>query len=288
MGVKDLIRFMKKTSPTCFTTSFDQWKNNILPRTELKIAIDVPILAYRIAYKNGINQLHDEIIAFASRFKSTVGVPIFVFDGEKLKEKDEERAKRENARSIRAAKEEVNTIEKRSLFDGEEILVEITPQVFVPPRRQDYEKMIMTLTSLGYECKRSKYEAEALCAMLCRNGDVHAVITEDSDCFAYGCPNVILQFNPTLSNQNNALVVNFESVLSGLNLSPIQFIEFCVLLGNDFNDRIHLVGPVKSLHLIKSHENLNTILTELDANELQRERMQKSREIFLNFCYEKE
>merc|ERR1719359_1904294 len=39
------------------------------------------------------------------------------------------------------------------------------------------------------------YEADAQLAYMCRIGWVHAVISEDSDLLAYGCPNTIFKMN---------------------------------------------------------------------------------------------
>jgi hypothetical protein len=46
------------------------------------------------------------------------------------------------------------------------------------------------LVDEGVEFIVAPYEADAQMAYLAINGDVHAVITEDSDLLVYGCPRV--------------------------------------------------------------------------------------------------
>ena len=46
------------------------------------------------------------------------------------------------------------------------------------------------LKERGVEYLVAPYEADAQMAYLAINGDVHAVITEDSDLLVYGCPRV--------------------------------------------------------------------------------------------------
>jgi exonuclease-1 len=47
---------------------------------------------------------------------------------------------------------------------------------------------LQSLKSLGVSYVVAPYEADAQIAYLARRGDVHVVITEDSDLLAYACP----------------------------------------------------------------------------------------------------
>merc|ERR1719478_235990 len=49
------------------------------------------------------------------------------------------------------------------------------------------------------------FEADAQLAYLCRVGWVHAVITEDSDLLAYGCPNTIFKMDRNGNGDNIVL-----------------------------------------------------------------------------------
>lgn len=55
--------------------------------------------------------------------------------------------------------------------------------------------LIEELRKLGIQFVVAPYEADAQLAYLCRTGVVDAVITEDSDLIAYGCPRVLFKLD---------------------------------------------------------------------------------------------
>jgi 5'-3' exonuclease len=118
---------------------------------------------------------------------------------------------------------------------------------------------------------------------------VSAVITEDSYVLAYLCGSVILHCNAKEETVNVCLA------MEDLDLVPSQFIDLCVLLGNDFNPRIKNIGPKKSLALLKKHGTLDKILEwgrvwNASIRELSEEdirAMKHTRRIFQSFCGEK-
>ena len=54
---------------------------------------------------------------------------------------------------------------------------------------------MQALKAINVRYMVAPYEADALMAYLAKNGMVDAVITEDSDLIAYGCPCVILKLD---------------------------------------------------------------------------------------------
>jgi 5'-3' exonuclease len=287
MGIKDLVSFLKKRDPDIFSTSFSSWQESLTQNTSstkrLRIAIDVPILAYKLAYISGTDVLVQRILHFALKFKETA-TPIFVFDGENLVEKTEEKAKRAAAFKKRPLPP---VSETRRLFadDEFEIVVELGPPACKQPCKKDYVLMKEALLAAGYECQSAKFEAEALCAYLCSDNvrQADAVLTEDSDAFAYCATNVILRYGSA-----DCIVVESRKMFESLQISPDCFIDLCVLLGNDFNERLHLIGPVKALSLLQKHSNLSQVLEFLEVADEKKQRMLKSRFIFKSFCFEQE
>jgi flap endonuclease-1 len=279
MGIKDLIPFLKQHAPEAFTL-FDEWISN---KETLRIAIDVPILAYKLAYVSGTDALVSRILSFAESFSAKNVTPLFVFDGNNLPEKMEERIRRATAFSKRPRAPEKET---RQLFADEQISVELGPPPCMQPNKSDYAKMKDALEKAGYECRTAKFEAEALCSYLCSTKVVDAVLTEDSDAFAYCAPFIILRYG----NKNEAVIAETQKIIHKMNLTNESFVDLCVLLGNDFNDRIHLIGPVKSYALLQKHSSLVSVLENVNGSvaEEHKKRMLKSREIFLSYCYEDE
>jgi flap endonuclease-1 len=134
----------------------------------------------------------------------------------------------------------------------------------------------------GIETATAKFEAEALCSYLCKQGTVDIVITEDSDTLAYLCPNVLLNWK-----NDREEVVSILPVLSALELSASEFQDFCVLLGKDFNSRIKGVGPIKAMELIKKYRSLQ-LLIESNKHDVCVPSVLASQKLFRSTCYEDE
>ena len=115
---------------------------------------------------------------------------------------------------------------------------------------RDFAKLI------GVTCIDASTEAELTCADLCKNGAVSAVLSEDSDALAYGADVLLTKFN--VSN-GSCVRICMSNVLDSLHLTYLQFVDFCILLGTDYNTNIKFVGPDKSLSLIKQHGSIEHI-----------------------------
>ena len=50
------------------------------------------------------------------------------------------------------------------------------------------------------------------------------------------------------------------SVREALDLSPSAFLDFCILLGTDASERLHMVGPAKAYNLIRKYGSIEAIL----------------------------
>jgi 5'-3' exonuclease len=68
----------------------------------------------------------------------------------------------------------------------------------------------------------------------------------DSDVLAFGIPHVVQYFGTVGENW-----FCLQDILTELNITLDQFRWMCVLLGNDFNDRLKGKGPVTILPVIR-------------------------------------
>lgn len=132
------------------------------------------------------------------------------------------------------------------------------------------------IEALGYDHYLAKGEAEALCASMAIEGSVDAVITEDGDVMAYGCPFLLCKWT-----RGQCDVIALDDLLKGLDLSFDAFRDFCIMSGCDYNSRAKLppnpkakvkegkepqprpVGAVTALKLIQEHGSLDKIEKEL-------------------------
>jgi flap endonuclease-1 len=275
MGIKDLLPFLSKRAPEAFVP-FAQWK--AAQAQPLVVAIDTPIFMFKYAYSVGAGQaLRARMIKFALELREKGLEPIFVFDGQQLPDKDCERARRAQAQQ----KAVINSHRNDTLtLCGEEIEVERTTAPAARPHRDDYAQLKADFVGAGIRTDTALFEAEAKCAHLCAVKEVCAVMTEDSDALAYLSEAVILGWN------KNERVANAVVAARALGLTQTQFQEFCVILGNDFNERIKGLGPVKALRSLKKHGSMRGVLHSEGVEPADSDRMAKTHEIFRSKCYE--
>lgn len=131
-------------------------------------------------------------------------------------------------------------------------------------------------------------EGEKFCSYLVKTGMCSAVYTTDTDCIAFGAPLIITN----IDFYRNIFEVSQTSVIySKLNISHSQFIDFCIMLGCDFNTKLKGYGFNKLWAIIEKNnllentsktliEHLKETLTDISWDDVKEERC---REIFSNF-----
>lgn len=110
---------------------------------------------------------------------------------------------------------------------------------------------------------QAQEEAEKICVYLCKIGLSEGVISEDTDILAYF--NDLSIFNIDI-NKNIIKYIKFDNLLSCLELNKEQFLDFCIMSGNDYNPNIYKIGSIKSYNLIKKHNNIENIDKMTDLN----------------------
>jgi len=141
----------------------------------------------------------DKFIHFFIRMCEVLRVhkvkPVIVFDGARLPAKAKEEQSRTDNRE-KARKEAMEMLERRN--NGEyvdERVLSSTCGTAIKVTGQMIARLQSALTELGIQYVVSPYEADAQLAYMCRVGIVHAVISEDSDLLAYGCPSTFYKMD---------------------------------------------------------------------------------------------
>lgn len=102
---------------------------------------------------------------------------------------------------------------------------------------------------MGIKYIQADTEAECLCAYLCRQKYVSAVVTKDSDIFVYRCPIVITQVEKKYQlgrPKHKCTYVIYEDMLDIMNMKEDEFIDFCILSGTDYNDNLAIIQEKKA------------------------------------------
>ncbi|KAL1726263.1 PIN domain-like protein [Schizophyllum commune] len=128
-----------------------------------------------------------------------------------------------------------------------------------PPTEATYRESKEILAVLGVPCidATGAFEAEALASAMVLGGLADYVVSEDTDVLVYGAP--LLR---NLSNRQGPLVLLPACLWDLLHLSRKEYVDFALLLGTDFSQRIKNVGPARALKFIRTHGSIERIVDE--------------------------
>ncbi|GAA5918175.1 hypothetical protein JCM1841_005288 [Sporobolomyces salmonicolor] len=113
------------------------------------------------------------------------------------------------------------------------------------------------------------HEAAGLCATLCSLGLADYVVSEETDVTVYGAP--LLRQISTDDERRRFMsrkeekkepmnVMDPVKLREVLGLTKEEFVDFALLCGTDFTERIPSLGPTKALSLIREHSTIEAIL----------------------------
>ncbi|OSD01476.1 PIN domain-like protein [Trametes coccinea BRFM310] len=166
----------------------------------------------------------------------------------------EQLANSEDLQSVQiAVKSLASTLEAKS-----SVLSESYARRTNPPTSETYEQSRDVLRAMGIPCiePSGPYEAEALAASLVLNGYADYVASEDTDVLIYEAPLV----RNVATGAAPLVLISGSDVRTVLQLDRARFIDFALLLGTDFSQRIKNVGPARALKFIREHGSIERVI----------------------------
>ncbi|KAF8637882.1 hypothetical protein AX17_002505 [Amanita inopinata Kibby_2008] len=126
------------------------------------------------------------------------------------------------------------------------------------PTSKTYDESKEILQAMGIPCIESTgaFEAEALASAIVRRGQADYVASEDTDVLVYEAP---LLRNVT-NRSEPLMVMSGADVRTILQLDRDSYIDFALLLGTDFSERIKNVGPARALKFIKEYGSIERVI----------------------------
>ena len=288
MGIKKLRKFLQDKHPQVFEEvhiSQFQYK---------KVAVDISCYVHK--YKHAVyNEEHKNEYKYLEMFIRFLGTMrennihcIFVYDKPKgaPKEKEAEQKKRRVIVDTARAKLE------KLIFDFEQYQLtgEISPflleiqkgheipsllpgvvtlnEAYIRAKIASLGKQVVPITARDFQFTKeilgilnipfieSYSESEKTCAELCIKGMVDAVMSEDTDLMAHGCPLLLSKLDTT---DGLCCSTTHAAILEALELTENQFLDFCIMCGTDYNLSIPKVGAVTSYNLIKKHGSIEKV-----------------------------
>jgi len=127
-----------------------------------------------------------------------------------------------------------------------------------PPTAETYAESKSILLAMGVPCIQSTgpYEAEAVASSIVMNGYGDYVVSEDTDVLVYEAP---LLRNITSSRDPLTIIFGSE-VRTVLSLTRANYLDFVLLLGTDFSQRIKNIGPQRALKFIREYGSIERIV----------------------------
>ncbi|MED5376044.1 MAG: flap structure-specific endonuclease, partial [Candidatus Thermoplasmatota archaeon] len=159
----------------------------------------------------------------------------------------------------------------------------------IGPQIAEYtSEMIQETTDLcdvlGVSWIVAPMEAEGAAAVRAKNGELHAVATQDWDALLYGAPIMIRnlmshgtkKFGRTLTAERIIL----KDLLDEHGITHEQLVDLGIMIGTDFHPGFKGVGPKTGLKLIKAHDTLENV-AEIKGLEVPHN-IEEIRNLFLN------
>jgi len=185
--------------------------------------------------------------------------PVLIFDGENVpKSKDKTRAKRRSVTENRRARVDIllQKLTQLELIDRDEDDIDELKMLVrndVVISSNDVDFCFNVLQSLGFPCFKADGEAEKMCCMLTIEGLCAATYSKDSDCYAYGCPELIRD----IGRDGTCQVVYFKNLIKHYNLTYLEFRDLCIASGCDHNESVKMIGFNKVLKLIRENGSID-------------------------------
>lgn len=191
-----------------------------------------------------------------TRFIDNGIIPVIIMEGEVPIEKDHEKEKR-NKTSEKALSEYNRLVKEKA--SKEKVYTKLS--ACTKPSRNFMEKLGKILKSAGIPVIKAAFEAEELAADLCYKKIVDIVYSEDMDTLVYG-PSYHMR-----KHDKGFEIFSLKDILKTLNLSYDQFIDYCILHGCDYGNKVNRYMPpqfIKDLKFYGSLDNMEKQMLSMD------------------------
>lgn len=282
MGIKNLTKYLKTNYDNCFKEcSIELLKNKT-------ICIDTPCLVYK--YKLSGPHWINKIVHFVLKNIENNTDMIFVMEGQAPEEKKSTQDNRKNIReqvnkrteyleSLLNEYHKSGEISKQLQIEWNKIfntanfsekrfqkLLKKRQNYTISVNHHDYNLIKGILDILNISWIQSPNEAETLCSWINCNHKSDFIYSHDSDVLAYFGVNGYI--NDINFNKKTFIFASKCVTLNHLKMNELEFIEFCILCGTDYNQTIPKFGIKTSHKFLDQHKTLEEMKTHPNFNAL--------------------
>jgi len=128
------------------------------------------------------------------------------------------------------------------------------------------------LTLMGLPVIQAPSEGEAQAAHMARTGRAWAAVSKDYDTLLFGAPRLLRfmtiggkEFLPSkgVFRPLEPEVIDLSAQLARWSITREGLIDLALLIGTDFNDGVHGIGPKKALKLVQQHGRIEDMPAEI-------------------------
>jgi flap endonuclease-1 len=250
MGVKNLIKFIKRYAPKAITYKrIDEYRNT-------RIGFDANLLIYKIVYgirvrgydlmndDKVVTHIHALLMKFIGFMKYNI-TPVFVFDTKMPKIKYNTMKKREEAKNKMIKKYQTSK-SKEGKRKHYYMSSDITDQ--------DIEECKQLILMFGYNLIMSKEEADSQLVNLYNNGIIQYIASEDMDILLFGGNKLLKCF--TVNPKKYIQEIDLDLLLKEAGITMDQFIRIGLLHGTDYCDNRNISSIQAYKKVTQNEDNM--------------------------------
>lgn len=268
MGIKKLFTFLDNND---LYKKYSYLNDLILDlnidKNKLLVGVDGNLFCYKYthSYDNMLIGFFNQIL----KFLSNKIIPIYIFDGGTLQEKENTNLFRYHKKiaykhKLEQVEELIDVIDNtENTFNCEEVMNK--DELLLMKKKLEKNSAIIssgniiTLLEL-FDLLNIPYlfsygEGEYLAVMLNKYNIIDFFLTDDTDPLPAGIYKTIKFYN------NSVYYLETNKIYEQLNLSPKEFCDFCILLGSDYAIFNHCLKPIEVYELVLKYKSIEEIIS---------------------------
>ncbi|CEL97049.1 unnamed protein product [Vitrella brassicaformis CCMP3155] len=280
MGIPGLLPFVRRRFPAVISGVA-----TLRPFAHQRLLVDGTGLLYRFAYAShgDLDKCSQKFATQLSKFREHLISPSYFFEKESRHEgegggnldvqckRDHAWRKREKDRlsaMLRAddAQRQAMAIMGEGSYDKtteDTVKDAVVDDKRIHLKKDDVQKVVDTLGQEGCDVRWTDLDAEKECVRQCRS-DSDVVVSDDVDALVFGAPAVLRNVQSPLG----LMYIKREELLDAMCFSMEEFIDFCILCGCDYTEKLPGIGPVAAYEIIQKHRSIEAFLDSDDFQKL--------------------
>lgn len=130
------------------------------------------------------------------------------------------------------------------------------------PTSEMVEDCIHLFELLGVPYRQSPGESDVTLAEMMQSGEIHGIISEDTDMLPYGCECFITDFK---CNSDYVVEYQVSRVLQDLKMSREQFVDLCILCGCDYSEKIYKIAIKGALEKLRLYGTIEGVIEHIKS-----------------------